>query len=291
VKNPKSESFDLPPADLDLREFDWMPLNVTLLRDSDLMMRAEPEALRAALLLWCASWHQIPSGSLPNDERVLMALAGLRGDSETWARIRDDAMHKFVLRTETGRLHHPVISKYAMEAAKRKFDAKKAAATRWKGHVPPPRKPRKNQGENAPALPPHMRSDMRSVMRDACPRNAIEKEKEKEQSLESSSESLGSELPNPPEKKEPRTTSVTEPRAREIDVEAEARRLIGDEVDGMAVAMLEFVSPREVVVALQAAATKREPVRYFASVLGKMRDRKAGVQPVQKPKPRWDPAL
>lgn len=270
----KTPEFTLPDPDLDLRALDWMPLNVTLLRDSDLMMRAEPEALRAALLLWCASWHQIPAGSLPNDERVLMALAGLRGDSETWARVRDDALHKFVQREPSGRLFHPVIVGYALTRQAVKTKAKRAAKASHAPHS------KRLKTPDIPAVAGSLQ------VLEACERSAMEKEIEKEKE-----EVQGFSEPTQIRVQTQTNRSDSDPRER---VASEARALLGDDAIGLALSMADFVSPDEVVVAIKQAATKREPLMYFNSALGRVRDRAAAakgyVAPV-KPKPKWSRGL
>ena len=64
----------LTQPDCDLQDFPFMPLHVARLRDSDLAATVDPEAAWYAVMLWAASWHQIPSASLPNDEMVLARL-------------------------------------------------------------------------------------------------------------------------------------------------------------------------------------------------------------------------
>ena len=53
-----------------------MPLDVVRLRDSGLTAKASGDEFRAAVLLWCASWHQVPAASLPDDNRQLAKFAG-----------------------------------------------------------------------------------------------------------------------------------------------------------------------------------------------------------------------
>jgi hypothetical protein len=105
----------LTPPDLDLRDFDWMPLDVARLRDSDLSVLAPGDAFRAAVLLWCASWHQVPAASLPTEERLLANLAGYGRDLKGWAAVRIDALRGFV-ECSDGRLYHPVVAEKAIEA-------------------------------------------------------------------------------------------------------------------------------------------------------------------------------
>ncbi len=105
----------LTPPDCDLRDFSWMPLEVVRLRDSDLTVLLSGEAFRAAVLLWCAAWHQIPAASIPTDDRILANLAGYGRDVESWAKVRDDALYGFV-ECSDGRLYHPVLAEKALES-------------------------------------------------------------------------------------------------------------------------------------------------------------------------------
>lgn len=105
----------LTSEDVDLRDFDWMPLDVGRLRDSDLVVLASGDAFRAAVLLWCAAWHQSPAGSLPTDDRLLANLAGYGRDIRGWASVRADALRGFV-ECSDGRLYHPLVCQKAIEA-------------------------------------------------------------------------------------------------------------------------------------------------------------------------------
>jgi len=105
----------LTPSDCDLRDFGWMPLDVTRLRDSDLAVLATGDGFRAAVLLWCAAWHQVPAASLPKDDRLLANLAGYGRDMQGWVAVRDEALRGFV-ECSDGRLYHPVVAEKALEA-------------------------------------------------------------------------------------------------------------------------------------------------------------------------------
>lgn len=105
----------LTPPDCDLRGLLFMPLDVLRLRDSDLSLVATGDEFKAAVLLWCASWHQVPAASLPDDDRVLTRLSGL--DSRAWRKARDGAMRGWV-KADDGRLYHPVVAEKALEAWK-----------------------------------------------------------------------------------------------------------------------------------------------------------------------------
>lgn len=112
---PSSGIAPLTPADCDLQDFQYMPLDVRRLRDSDLAAMESPEACWAAVLLWSASWHQVPAGSLPDDDRVLANLAGYGRVVKEWQRVKDGALRGWV-KCEDGRLYHPVVAEKALEA-------------------------------------------------------------------------------------------------------------------------------------------------------------------------------
>ena len=122
-----------PPIDpdCDLRDFPFMPLDVVRLRDSTLAASATDAEFRCAVMLWCASWHQVPAGSLPNDDRVLCLLSGIgRGEIALteWLKHRDGALSGFVEATD-GRLYHLTIVAKAKEA----WSRKKASAAQRRG--------------------------------------------------------------------------------------------------------------------------------------------------------------
>jgi len=105
----------MTPPECDLRDFAFMPLDVARLRDSDLTADASGDEFRAAVLLWCAAWHQVPAGSLPNDDKVIAHLAGYGRAPREWKKIRLGALRGFV-ECDDGRLYHPHVSAKAIEA-------------------------------------------------------------------------------------------------------------------------------------------------------------------------------
>jgi hypothetical protein len=136
----------LTPADADLQDFPFMPLHVARLRDSDLAAEESPEACWYAVLLWAASWHQLPAGSLPDNDAILMRLVGLGRDARTWKKHSTGALRGFV-QCSDGRLYHPVVAEqvnsawqeklaYRDRKEKRQEIAKKAAAARWGDDAP-----------------------------------------------------------------------------------------------------------------------------------------------------------
>lgn len=105
----------LTPPECDLQDFPFMPLHVARLRDSDLASEAHPEAAWYAVLLWAASWHQLPAASLPDNDAVLTRLCGLGRDIRTFKKHRANALRGFV-KCDDGRLYHPVVAEQAREA-------------------------------------------------------------------------------------------------------------------------------------------------------------------------------
>ena len=131
-----------------------MPLDVARLRDSDLVGMASGEEFRAAVLLWCAAWHQIPAGSLPDNNRVLARLAGFGNNVESWMKCRAMALKNFLICNDN-RLYHPVICDKVLEALSRQQQASSAAKARWGKEKP----------SHTGALPPHSVSNAEAMPR------------------------------------------------------------------------------------------------------------------------------
>lgn len=114
------------PNNIDLRNFEFMPLDVVRLRDSDFAALVNAEAFRAGILLMSASWHQVPAGSLPDDDRILSNLAGFGRVVKEWKKYKDEALHGWILCSD-GRYYHPVICEKAMESwnSKQEYNYKK----------------------------------------------------------------------------------------------------------------------------------------------------------------------
>lgn len=131
----------LIPAHVDLRDFPFMPLDVARLRDSSIVDDVDGEEFRAAILLWCAAWHQVPAGSLPDEPRQLAKFAGYGRVISEWEKVATGAMHGWV-KCSDGRWYHPVVCEKALEAWEKKSEftersntraaqAKAAAEARW----------------------------------------------------------------------------------------------------------------------------------------------------------------
>ncbi len=130
-----------PPvaARVDLRAFAFMPLDLAELFNSDTWMLAcrTPFAAAACINLWGRAWHQVPAGSLPDDEALLAVYAGV----PDWAAVRDIALRGFV-KADDGRLYHKKLCakvknawaerrSYADFCKSQKKKSQKGHAKRW----------------------------------------------------------------------------------------------------------------------------------------------------------------
>lgn len=105
----------LTPPDCDLRGLSYMPLDVQRLRDSDLALISTGDEFKAAVLLWCVAWSQVPAASIPDDDRLLAALVRL--DAKAWKKVRGVALRGWI-KCDDGRLYHPVVAEKACDAWK-----------------------------------------------------------------------------------------------------------------------------------------------------------------------------
>jgi hypothetical protein len=108
------------PPDCDLRDFAFMPIDIVRLLGSEFHARASDGAWRAGVTLWLRAWHQVPAGSLPDDDISLCRLAELGRDMRTWKKIKDDALRGWAKGSD-GRLYHPTVSEKVAEAWDRKL--------------------------------------------------------------------------------------------------------------------------------------------------------------------------
>ncbi len=114
------------PAEVDLRDFSFMPLDVLRLRDSDLASSPDAEIFRCSVLSWCVAWHQLPAASLPNDDTALSRLLGFGRDIKGWKKVRAAGGLRGWVECSDGRLYHEVVAEKAREA----WDGK--LAQRWR---------------------------------------------------------------------------------------------------------------------------------------------------------------
>lgn len=110
---------DLPaplvPAEVDLRDFSWMPIEIHRLRRSKawLICKRKPELGFYMLNLWTAAWHDTPSASLEDDDDVLADLAMC--EPSKWPKVREQVLRGWI-KCSDGRLYHPVVADLARGA-------------------------------------------------------------------------------------------------------------------------------------------------------------------------------
>lgn len=107
-------------SEVNLRDVADMPLDIRRLLTSETWILGSGDEKVAALTLWLESWHQIPAGSLPDNDRVLSVLsqAGIN-----WPNVRGQALKGWV-RCSDGRLYHPVVVEKALEVWKARYGAR-----------------------------------------------------------------------------------------------------------------------------------------------------------------------
>lgn len=105
----------LVPAEVDLRDFRFMPVEIARLFNSSFHAYATDAEWRAGVTLWLKSWHQVPAASLPSDDVALCRLAELGRDLAAWESIKAGALRGWQ-EGDDGRLYHPVVAEKALEA-------------------------------------------------------------------------------------------------------------------------------------------------------------------------------
>ena len=109
----------LTPAECDLRDFPFLPIDIARLFGSEFHALAGDAEWRAGITLWLKSFHQVPAASIPDDDIALARLAELGRDVKAWRRLRERALHGWV-KCSDGRLYHPVVAEKVKEAWKGK---------------------------------------------------------------------------------------------------------------------------------------------------------------------------
>lgn len=120
----------LVPPDCDLRDARFMPLEVERLRRSKawLIAKRRPELGFYMMNLWMVSWHEVPTGSLEDDDDVLAHAAMC--DPAKWEKVRATVLRGWIKGSD-GRLYHPVVAEKARACwGERQAYRNRAAAAR-----------------------------------------------------------------------------------------------------------------------------------------------------------------
>ncbi|MQW35051.1 DUF1376 domain-containing protein [Sinorhizobium meliloti] len=128
---------------LDVRCFPYMPLQIEQLRKSKtwLRCRRRPELGFHLMNLWMRAWHEVPAGSIEDDDDILADAAMC--PPEKWEELRDILLEGWERRD--GRVYHRTVTDLATEAVtklrgnqKRTEAARRAAEARRQSTVPAP---------------------------------------------------------------------------------------------------------------------------------------------------------
>ncbi len=99
------------PENCNLGDFPFMPLDVRRLLSSETWILGTGDERAAAMCLWLESWHQIPAGSLPDNDRMLAHLS----QCVKWGKVKEQALRGWI-KCSDGRLYHKVVAEKALEA-------------------------------------------------------------------------------------------------------------------------------------------------------------------------------
>lgn len=102
----------LVPKACDLTDFPHMAVDVRRLLNSETWILGSDTEKAASMTLWLESWHQIPSGSIPANDKML---AHLSGAGSKWTKAKEHVLRGWIL-CDDGRYYHPVVSEKALEA-------------------------------------------------------------------------------------------------------------------------------------------------------------------------------
>lgn len=118
----------LVPPEVDLRDYDYIPLYGDRLFNSDTWALCDADEKVAALRLWWRAWHEEPAGSLPDNDRLLAERAGYGVAVKAFVAIKEKAMRGWI-KCSDGRLYHPTVASIAIDVwqTKKKKKAENAA--------------------------------------------------------------------------------------------------------------------------------------------------------------------
>jgi hypothetical protein len=119
----------LVPAEVYLLGLNWMELDVVRLMDSDMFAVSTGDEFKAAVALWCKSFHQRPGGSLPDNDKVLAELSR----AKNWRKVKAVAMRGWI-KCSDGRFYHPTVAEKVLIAwpIRQAFEEKKTGTAERK---------------------------------------------------------------------------------------------------------------------------------------------------------------
>lgn len=117
-------------TEVDLRDFKFMPLHIERLRRSKswLACKALPELAFYMINLWMRAWHEVPAGSIEDDDAVLADAAMCA--PKQWQKVKERVLRGWNKGAE-GRLYNSTVMELGLEAwTEKQAYRKRAAAAR-----------------------------------------------------------------------------------------------------------------------------------------------------------------
>lgn len=152
---------DLCDEDIDLRDFAYMPLHIGRLQKSKawLACKRDPSLAFYMLNLWMRSWHEVPCGSIEDDDDVLADAAMCT--VKEWERVKEKTLRGWEKRGD--RLFHPVVTEIATDSWEKKKNQRRRTSSATEARTRNRHEQRNGQrdvGHN------EQRNDDRDVQRD-----------------------------------------------------------------------------------------------------------------------------
>jgi hypothetical protein len=116
----------MTPPDCDLRDYQFMPVDISRLFGSEFHSHSNDAEWRAGVTLWLKSYHQVPAASMPDDDISLARAAEFSVQVKAWKKVRDKALRGWI-KCSDGRLYHPVVAEKALEGWLEKLNARKSS--------------------------------------------------------------------------------------------------------------------------------------------------------------------
>jgi hypothetical protein len=240
------------PCDVDLRDFRFMPLDVVQLQNSETWAIADGWTAKALVNLWTKAWHQVPAGSIPDNDNLHRTWANV----PDWESVRDVALRGFI-KCSDGRLYHRVICEKALSAWNERKRFRRAAKARW-AHKKPKDATHMQRTSNA--------HPMHGQQRDAT-------------HMQGRGTGTG-------RKRKNAAGAAPAIRSEEADLFYRGKAILGDSAGGLITNLIKAKSGSIALAraAIETASTKQEPREYVAACI------KGAEAAAQRPN-GWDPRL
>lgn len=112
----------LVPADVDLRGYEFMPLYGDRLMGSETWLSCSADAKIAALRLWWRAYgHELPAGSLPDNDNLLAEYAGYGVAVKAWRKVKEQAMRGW-FKCADGRWYHKFLAELVLVAWEKRVE-------------------------------------------------------------------------------------------------------------------------------------------------------------------------